>query len=692
MPPQILLANTFYRSKSQLPSREAQRIDEFIQKMMADPSSPGIGLERIQGAADPNMWAARVSRDLRAILHHDGDCYMLLHVDHHDAAYAWAERRRIGPHPVTGAIQIVELPEVQFEPEPTWPVSPPPSEGTDENLNFGRFNAEYLLALGVPEEWVPAVQGVRTEEGFWPIHEKLPEEPAELLYALALGEEVKPPKPISPKSGVAANPDNLRRLHIVAEPGELQSLLTQPFDDWMLYLHPSQRHLSVADFNGPVKVTGAAGTGKTVVAMHRARHFARQGKHVLLTTFSRRLCENMQSKINRLCSPEERRQIEVGTVHSRARRMLRQRWPRVEGLNSDRTRELLKDELPSDLMGFSEQFVYEEWQYAVDQQGMTSWDEYRNASRVGRGTPLGPGERERLWGIFEPVLRQLEEWETLPWSIVCRRAREALDAGKLESPFDAIVIDEVQDLSSQEIRFLAALVPDESKSLMLIGDAGQRIYPGGFSLRSMGIEVRGRSRVLNINYRTTREITRAASHLRTNLLDDLDEGEEADAGLQNLLSGNAPIMKGFDRYEDENKFVGETIEKLITEGTRPHEIGVFARVKRLRYWFEKELTERGIPICLSEGRDDDKVENAVYVSTMHGAKGLEFRVVFIVGCQKGQVPAQAPVEMAGDEAERGKAMQREKSLLYVCMTRARDQLYITWTGWPSEFLAGVIEG
>ncbi|MFH1919896.1 MAG: 3'-5' exonuclease, partial [Planctomycetota bacterium] len=339
----------------------------------------------------------------------------------------------------------------------------------------------------------------------------------------------------------------------------------------------------------------------------------------------------------------------------------------------------------------SSQFVFEEWQYAVDQQGLMIWDEYRDVSRVGRGTPLGPAERERVWGMFAPVLSEIEEADSLPWSIVCRKAREAIESGRVERPFDAVVIDEVQDLNVQEVRFLAALAGEGSDNLMLIGDAGQRIYPGGFSLRSMGIEVRGRSRVLKVNYRTTREIASAAGHLRDQTVDDLDGESEVGGGIQTLLSGKAPIMRGFNRYEEENEFVGERIAELISEGTRPSEIGVFARLKRLRYWFEEELKRRKIPVCASDRREDDAKEDGVYMSTMHGAKGMEFRFVFIVGCQQGQVPARAPVGMASDEMERKAALQREKNLLYVSMTRAREQLYVTWTGRPSEFLGDPAE-
>ena len=541
MPPQILIAKTFFESKGELPATEARRIDNFIQKMILNPAQPGIGLERLRDGADPNMWSARVSQDLRAILHQDGNRYTLLHVNRHDAAYDWAKRRRIRPHPTTGAIQIVVLPEVVEEVQPQAPS--PSDDGRDPNLNFGRFTAEYLLRLGVPEEWIPVVQRIRTEEDFWPVHAKLPEEPAELLYALALGEEVTPPKCIAPEAGVQANPDNLRRLHVVSGSEELQALLTQPFEAWRLYLHPSQRYLTEGDFHGPVKVTGAAGTGKTVVAMHRARHLSRQGKRVLVTTFSKRLSQDILKRIGDLCSPEERNRIKVSTVHSQALTVLGSVRPGVRGRNSDSTRRTLEEHLPEDLMGFAPQFLREEWQYVVDQQGMASFQEYAEAPRIGRGTPLGPGDRERVWSLFAPALQELLDADLLPWSIVCRRAREAIEADRIARPLDAVVIDEVQDLNAQEIRFLAALAPPADNSLMLIGDAGQRIYPGGSSLRSLGIETRGRSRTLHINYRTTREIAKAASPLRGKAIDNLEDGEETTPS-QDLLSGEAPILKG----------------------------------------------------------------------------------------------------------------------------------------------------
>ena len=686
---QVMIAKTYFQSKTELSGSDARRIDSFLKRLMDDPTNPGIGLERLRDVPDTNMWSARVSRDLRAILHYQGNHLIVLHVGHHDQAYAWAERRRVNPHPVTGALQIVVLPETQeATPEPQ-PTTAGPVQ--DPNLDFSRLTAQFLLAIGVPEEWISTVQAVRTETDFWRVQPLLPEEPGEALYSVALGEEVKPPKRIDSQADAAANPDNLRRLHIVESSDDIVALLTQPFETWMLYLHPSQRSLAEGDFNGPVKVTGAAGTGKTVVAIHRARHLARMGQRVLVATYSRRLSEDIRARVNRLCSTEERKLITVNTVHQRAFSTMQKINPNIRGLGSDDTRDCLLVDVPDDYLRFAKSLVLDEWQYVVDQQGITSLEEYLQTQRVGRGTHLGASERERMWSLFEPALKRMRNADALPWSMVCREAAEAIRSDHIPRPYDTVVIDELQDLNVQEIRFVTSLAPDGPNNLMLIGDAGQRIYPGGFSLRSLGIETRGRSRMLNINYRTTREIAKAASPLRSAATDSLDETDDPLTGIQDLRSGEAPIFKRFLQYEEETKYVAAEIARLIAEGIPPWQIAVFARIKRLRYWFEKALKDRQIPVDLPDKPNGPDHGKGVFVSTMHGAKGLEFRSVFVVGCQSGQVPWRIALDMAADEAAKQAAYQRERNLLYVSMTRARDQLYVTWTGQRSEFLKNMVE-
>jgi hypothetical protein len=703
---QTSVNKSFTESKRRLSAAESQRVDDFILKWQRDPNSPSINLERVQGALDPELWSARVSQDLRVIMHRAGERCLLLFAGHHDDSYRWASRRRVRIHPVEGTLQIVHVPEIELvEPAAPTVVDKAPdgavidvdeveerttsAAGAVENqagYDFRKLTDTQLLSLGVPTEWLDRVRLIRDENSLLELRD-LPEEVWERLFRVAQKEEVAFPKPVQSPQDIGSSVENLRRIHVVTDADDLKAILSSSFEDWMVFLHPSQRSVVEGQFNGPLKITGVAGTGKTVVAMHRARQLAEAGARVLLTTYTRQLCKSLSGKLSRFCAPSDRSLIAVGTVHSHALRLLHRLRRSAEAISTDQVREVAESYLPTDLDGFDRKFVIEEWLHIVAEQGVTSSEEYKEAPRVGRGTPLTSAQRERLWAFYAPLLNQLQKHDRLPWSLICRQAREAIERKSLNSDYDAVIVDEVQDLSTQELRFLASLAGGEPKNLTLIGDAGQRIYSGGFSLRSMGIEVRGRSRTLKVNYRTTREIMQAAARLRDDDVDDLDEGHEGSSGVVDLLSGASPVMREFRQYDDETQFVGDEIAKLISEGVQPSEIAVFARNKRLRWWFEEALRKRGVPFTTPEmQRRPDAPQGGVVVNTMHGAKGLEFRFAFVVGCQQDQVPAPFAVEMAYDPEAKRRALKREKSLLYVCMTRARERLYVTWTGRKSRFL------
>ena len=210
--------------------------------------------------------------------------------------------------------------------------------------------------------------------------------------------------------------------------------------------------------------------------------------------------------------------------------------------------------------------------------GNPYWDEYRDAQRTGRGRGLQVRERQAIWKVFEQVYEELADKRLAPWTLICRKAAEAIQTGRVQSPFDAVVIDEVQDLKPQEIRFLAVLADKNPGNLMLIGDAGQRIYPGGYSLRSLGIDVRGRSHVLRINYRTTEQIRRFADRILPESADDLDGGTETRKGTKSLLKGPAPTLRGFTTPKEQDAFVAEHVHRLLGQGLQPREIAVFARI------------------------------------------------------------------------------------------------------------------
>ncbi|MCA9288021.1 MAG: AAA family ATPase [Phycisphaerales bacterium] len=674
-----VLAKTYHRFGARLSPTDLGRLDEMIARLQAAPSQSGMGLERIDGAIDPGMWAIRLGPDLLAVVHVDADRLTILRVGQPDDVLPWARATRVRVHPITGRVQIVEMPP------PAGPDDAAEAAST-AHLDFGRYGEGFLASLGVPEEWIERVRSIRNETQFWFVHSRMPEEVAELLYALALGETVEPPKPI-PVSGVGADADSQRRLFAISDDEDLAAFLSRPFEQWMLYLHPSQRSVVEAEYAGPSKITGSAGTGKTVVGLHRAHALARQHCRVLVTTFTNTLAKSLYAKLCQLCEePLPWSAITVLTTHKLTMELLAQGGQRLRFAKQEDVHKLIAKH--GRRSAFDAEFLNEEWDEVIAHHGLRTWEEYRDIPRAGRGVALQPAQREAAWGIFGPVIADLTKRGLWPWGHLCRTARELIEAGTVESPFDAVIVDEVQDLSTQEIRLLASLPRKGLTHFMLIGDAGQRIYPGGFSLRSLGLETRGRSRRLNINYRTTLEIERAAARLRdTAAVDDLDGDSETPLATHSLLRGPKPHLAGFAEFKDEDAFVARSIQRLLADGVQPHEIAVFARTWRFLYHLRTALRAAGVPV--SELRQKEFAPNEVVLATMHGAKGLEFRYVFVIACRESAVPADFALKAATDADAVEVVTRRERSLLYVAMTRARDGVYISWSGQRSPFLDAI---
>jgi mRNA-degrading endonuclease RelE of RelBE toxin-antitoxin system len=309
----LCLAKTFRPSLEKLSSKERAQAHDFVMMFMEDPSLPGISLERVTGGQRDSLWSGRITRDLRAIVFKDGDTWFLLYASHHDDAYHWASRRTGSRHAITGEIQIVETVETVREKiieQYTLSVQETP-------LFEGRSN-DYLLSLGVPESWLPTIREMRNDEELLQLASHLPEEVVERLLDLAVGKLVTPPTPIASNIPAEDGPVGKSHFYVVDGPNGLQAALNASMEEWIAFLHPSQREAVEREYKGPVKVTGSAGTGKTVVAMHRARYLASQGKKVLLTSYVSTLCHNIERNLALLCTEEELRNITVSTIHRQA--------------------------------------------------------------------------------------------------------------------------------------------------------------------------------------------------------------------------------------------------------------------------------------------------------------------------------------------------------------------------------------
>jgi Txe/YoeB family toxin of Txe-Axe toxin-antitoxin module len=678
---QIILADTLLDSLSDLEKDERLRVLDFIDELRRSAKSTGLSLERLNNTRSKNLWSGRISQELRAILYQDGDTWAILHAGHHDPAYRWAERRDIGRNRVTGAFQIVETIETVRTIEREIVVEP------SARPLFAGHDDAYLLSLGVPETWLPTLRKLTGGDQLLDLAPHFPPDVHDRLLRLADGELVTPPAPVIERPLVEGV--DSRRFFVLEDDALLRAALDAPLDRWIAFLHPTQRRLVTASFTGPAKVSGSAGTGKTVVALHRARHLARQGKRVLLTSYVRTLCGNLERNLRLLCTDDERRKITVSTVHAQALALARHQLPALQPARDEDIDELLRELAPVHAPGFDRDFVTAEWRNVIVPQGLTAWPEYRAAQRTGRGKAISVRDRKTLWTTFEALRERLLARNQLDWAAICHRATDALTNGSIRSPFDAILVDEVQDLSVPELRLIKALAGTNLGELVLFGDTGQRIYAGGFSLGALGIDVRGRSTVLRINYRTTEQIRRAADRLLGDTSDDMDDGSESRKGTRSILRGPPPSLQAFAGPDEEAAAAVAHLRAWIAGGLRPETIAVFARTNREVKSLQRALTDAGLLVHLLADEEDGQPP-AIALGTMHRAKGLEFKAVLVANCTETLVPFHLLLAKMTDPQDREHALDNERRLLYVAMTRARDELRITWSRKPSPFLAPLI--
>ena len=685
------IADTFTSSLSRLTAQEQKAVKTTAFDLLMDPSSTGLSIHKLDRAKDSSFWSVRVNADIRLIVHRTKSSLLLVYVDHHDDAYKWAERRKIERHPTTGAMQLVEVREHIEEVETVRPVEvPEPARQpvAPKPKIFDNLRKFELMAFGVPENWVDDVRKA-TEDSLFDIIEHLPQEAQEALLKLAVGERPEPPVATPVEVDPFAHPDAQRRFRVLTNVEELERALEFPWEKWAVFLHPEQLQYVERNHNGPARISGSAGTGKTVVALHRAVHLARKrpDARILLTTFSKALANALKVKLKHLAGnePSVVERITVQSITGIAYDLYSELFGQPNIASASLINSLLvKVAGDSTDYRFSLTFLAAEWSDVVDAWQIDNWERYRDVARLGRKTRIGGKQREVLWSIFDKVRTGLEERNTVTWSGVFSRLTSHYSESD-NRPFDLAVVDEAQDIGVAEARFLAALVDHVPDGLFFARDLGQRIFQQPFSWKSLGIDVRGRSHALRVNYRTSHQIRAQADKLLPSTISDVDGNTEGRDGTISVFNGPAPEIRTFSSLELESEVVGLWIVDRLKEGCQPNEIGLFVRspaqLKRAR----AAIKTAGVPgIELSE-----KVEaelGKIAASTMHIAKGLEFRAVAVMACDDEVLPLQERIETVTDESDLEEVYNTERHLLYVACTRARDRLLITGVEPASEFL------
>lgn len=722
MSARIVMSDLFRRSYPDLDGSIKQRVLDFVVKLQERPDMPGLDLKTPKGVSDARIKTARVTDYWRAVLIElpGTHGYVLAAVKQHDDAYTFAGRLRFGVNEVTGALEVVD--EAALAEAVMRTTAPEAVRGGPAPILAG-VRARDLCRLGIDQQAAERLVELTDEDQLLSVAEALPASQANAVLDLVAGlsvDEVWASLAASEEAtvdtgdvlGALERPLSRANFTSGESAEELWTVLEGDFRAWRVWLHPLQRKLAYHDgWRGPFRVTGGAGTGKTVTAIHRARYLAEKlertgdSAKVLFTTFTRNLAQNIESQLKELAGAEILKRVEVRNIDSLAQRILS-----LGGDSGARPR----------LCGDSEQLVTEAWDaarnYATEQwdvgflqaewlhvvmaQGIEDRAQYLRASRGGRGKRLSRPQRMELWGVFERFAQLLNAQEVMTFTQAASRA--AAIAGQLNPFEDATadsgvrramlpryrhaVIDEAQDLHPAHWRLLRALVPAGEDDLFLVGDAHQRIYGTPVVLSRLGIETRGRSRRLTVNYRTSQEILAWSLQVAYgHPVDDMEGETDSLAGARSEFRGPEPETAEFSTAAKEHLGLVDKLRAWHSADVPWSEMAVLVRSGYRVDQLSNALAEAGIDAATVDGKSDESgFGDQVRVMTMHRAKGLEYRAVAVVGAGSKELPPPPVQRLTGDERE--EAWARERSLLYVSGSRARERLYVSWVGVPSDLL------
>lgn len=684
--PKVALAQDFLANLATLSSGVQGKVLKWALRFQSDPTANGINYEPIHAARDKNLKSVRIDQDWRGIVFkpNAGDVYVLMYVDRHDAAYKWAEGRRVAVNPTTGALQVFaveSLVEPVLEQARQAPIELSETTGPDlgnatKQVMFAGLTDQELLSIGTPQDLLEQVRSISSEAELDALQPYLPVEAYEGLFLVAAGDsvsdvlvsrETRVDKQVNTEDFAAAleTAESQARFVVVADEQTMAAILNSPLAQWRVFLHPTQNKLAHGDRSGPMRVLGGAGTGKTVLAMHRAKwlaeHRASAEKSVLFTTFTRNLATDIEENLKTLCSPELMRRIEVKNLDAWVHGFLRRNkydhriiYNRNEEGAQDAWQRALA--LQDASLGLPASFYQEELERVVLAQGVSTRDDYRMAKRVGRGVVLTRAKRDAIWPVFEEYRAQLASRKLKEVDDAYRDA--ALILQSQPKPFSSIIVDETQDFGPQALRLLRAMVDEKPNDLFFVGDGHQRIYPRHrASMSSSGINIKGRSRKLYLNYRTTEEIRLfAVARLEGCEVDDLDDGSDEVRRYKSLSHGPAPKMLEFGHLEG-------ALDSLVPIATASVESGnsvcviVPSKSEANAVLGRAKSAKLPARIIGADERDQPDLK-AVRIATMHRAKGLEFdEVVLLLPRQDGN---------ASDATD-----SNQQRLQYVALSRAK---------------------
>ncbi len=709
---QIIISRKFAEKLSAL-SRPIQKgVNGIYSKLAKNADGAGLNLEPIQGAASPSMKSVRVNDNYRIVLHQDSKgTFTFLHIDTHDAAYAWARRNKFEVNPYTGEVQlyVVDIPEVRVD--GLAPATHGEQEGATTAAAPGPFantpSDEDLKRLGVPESQIPLVRSLKDDEDILAHEEGFSQGVFDALLLAFDGknaDEIIKELGITPKGAniddvakaVESSDASQANFAFASSEEELNEIRKAALAKWRIFLHPSQRKIVKKNANGPMKVLGGAGTGKTVVAMHRAKYllekvFIAPSERLLFTTFTKNLCDDIEALLKTICSDSIMSRIDIRNLDAWALEYVRSLGIDVNPLVEEKDKTDLMEEAMALVEGsdaFKAAFYLRERSLVMLPNGIDSIGAYLKASRAGLGVRLSAAQKRNVWQVLEAYRSILARKGMMDFDEIAIMAANEIKARGNE-PYASVIVDEAQDFSAPALRLVAALSGNtreapQPNSLLIVGDAHQRIYGKKATLGKCGINVMGRSSKLKLNYRTTEKIRkRAVALLEGVSVDDLDGATDDNKGFRSLVVGVEPNETRFKSFAKEMDAVVEAIlgwQK--SDGRDFADYAVLVRRRNDVKAVKEALRERGMKCCEVKKditvRESDK--DSVRIATMHRSKGLEFAGVVVAEVNEGVWPLRPKGYDDFDPVAKKIADDSERSLLYVALSRAMNHVMLTGVG------------
>lgn len=705
----VVWGEDFFDSLGKLPKDVKLHAMLVCNNLMQGKTSNGMNFESLNNSLDRSFRSIRLDNTYRLILSEQPKSYILLWADHHDRAYDWAHNRRLNVNRISGALELQVIKTVEVVREiPVYQ-----AVQVEENLLSHITEEQLRELLPVGEELLARLRAYSDVDAMLEDSELLQEElgrsGVDILLSIASGDDYETVKSTY-QSSTKIDPDDIdSAVDNVASQmsffkfdneNDMKIAAEYPLDKWRLFLHPDQRVLVEKDFNGPVRVTGGAGTGKTVAAMHRARHLAnmlirmrRPGK-ILFTTFTKNLALDIQDNLMKLCDPAELERIEVINLDAWAHGRLKQKGISVQLSFTPQAKKATEDawcdameKMPPDKRpaNMTDAEIKKEWAQIIQANRVNTLNDYYRTNRAGRRISLRKADKEALWPVFEEYRALLKEQGIMePEDVYAAVAGLIDEDSRIVAMYEHVIVDEAQDFGSAAYRLIAKIVAHKQNkinSLYITGDAHQRIYGRRVVLSRCGIDVRGRSRRLRINYRTTEETRKWATAVLDNCaVDDLDNGTDSNKGYRSLTRGVPPQVRTFVDTAEEVTAIAQAIKDLQAKGVEPSAICIAARNRTKVDEYKRELQARGVESDIIESNKRAHDSKYCRLATFHRVKGLEFDYMILAGMDD-----QTWEKDMQDEDK----LLRARCLVHVAATRARVELLVTASPALAGFLGNI---